>query len=370
MKIIFFCSYYSQYLDTFYKKNPQLYKCSYDDQLKALEKDHFGHWASYAEEFRKMGWDAQLIIPNCKPLQEAWAKENGFKPDNNWIYSIPIAQVRKFRPDIFYLSSMFEYYGEFLKSIKPYAKHIFGWINCELPKDLDLTNIELMLTSVPYFVDNFRKEGIKSEWLHSAFDPQILDLTGPAEKPDIDFSFIGSLTRAHRNRINIIKALIEHTPLQIFGTGVELIPDDRNIFKRLMSKNIYEKRTRPQVWGLEMYKTLQRSRITLNAHIDISREFIGNMRMYEATGMGTLLLTDGRNAPWKNFTDDEVVFYDSIDDAIEKANYYLVHEKERADIAKRGQLRTLTEYNYENTSRKLLSFFAQQIEERNLKVNS
>ncbi|NJO25182.1 MAG: glycosyltransferase family 1 protein [Bacteroidia bacterium] len=85
------------------------------------------------------------------------------------------------------------------------------------------------------------------------------------------------------------------------------------------------------------------------------------MRMYEATGAGTLLLTDGKNAPVKNFRDDEVAYYDTIEEAIEKADYYLRHEEKRVAIAEKGQQRTLSEYNYENSSRQLLHYFEQYL---------
>jgi spore maturation protein CgeB len=81
------------------------------------------------------------------------------------------------------------------------------------------------------------------------------------------------------------------------------------------------------------------------------------MRMYEATGMGTLLLTDGKTATHRVFSDDEVVYYTSLEDAVEKVKYFLEHTDERNAIAKRGQEKTIAEYNYEKSSIKLLEFF-------------
>jgi spore maturation protein CgeB len=252
---------------------------------------------------------------------------------------------------------MFEYYNGFLAEVKKHVKKIFGWINCVIPGDLKLNNIELLLTSLPHFVDDFRKAGVPSEMMRSAFDAQILTALGTKPKQDIDFSFVGNLTRFHKNRTALIKELMDRTDLVFFGSGIQCIPDTRSFFQRLTSKNIYQQRQRDSVWGLEMYRTLQRSKITFNSHIDVSKNIIGNMRMYEATGVGTLLLSDGKNAPDKNFNDDEVVYYDDINDAIEKVNYYLQHEGERAAIAARGQKRTLTEYSYENMSKQLIDFF-------------
>src|SRR5215212_6613573 len=151
MKVIFFCSYYDAYLANFYKENPNLLKQPYNDQMAALKMDHFGHWASYSDQFVKMGHDAELIIPNCKPLQKAWAKENNFKfDDERWNFSIALEQVKRKKPDIFYISSMFEYYNGFLGEVKKYSGKIFSWINCEVPKGLKLNYVDLLLTSVPY----------------------------------------------------------------------------------------------------------------------------------------------------------------------------------------------------------------------------
>jgi hypothetical protein len=330
--------------------------------MAALKHDHFGHWASYADEFVKLGVAAELIIPNCKPLQMAWAKENGIKfNEKEWNFAIPLEQVKRSKPDIFYISSMFEYYNGFLSEVKKHVKKIFGWINCVMPRALKLDNIEFLLTSLPHFVDDFRKAGIPSEMMRSAFDSQILSALGTTPKPDIDFSFVGNLTPFHKNRIALMKELMDKTGLVFFGNGIECIPDTRGFFQRITSKNIYQQRQNPPVWGLEMYRTLQRSRITFNSHIDVSKNIIGNMRMYEATGVGTLLLSDGKNAPDKNFTEDEVVYYDNVNDAIEKVNYYLQHENERAAIAAKGQKRTLTEYSYENMSKQLIHFFNQYL---------
>ena len=41
-----------------------------------------------------------------------------------------------------------------------------------------------------------------------------------------------------------------------------------------------------------MYQALRRSLITLNSHIDMVGREAGNARLFEATGVGTFLLTD------------------------------------------------------------------------------
>ena len=42
-----------------------------------------------------------------------------------------------------------------------------------------------------------------------------------------------------------------------------------------------------------MYNILSRSKISFNRHINVAENNANNMRLYEATGMGSLLLTAG-----------------------------------------------------------------------------
>jgi spore maturation protein CgeB len=73
------------------------------------------------------------------------------------------------------------------------------------------------------------------------------------------------------------------------------------------------------------------------------------MRLFEATGAGTCLLTDWKEN-LKDFfeLDKEVSVFKSNEECLEKILYLLEHEDERKAIAQAGQKRTLTEYSYNN----------------------
>ena len=356
MRVVFCSSYYPEYLDFFYRKNPRLVNAPYQEQMNALQTDFCGGWPSFTRNFNEIGADAKLIIPNCKPLQRAWAAENKINFTKDWSFRLPLEQVKKIRPDIFFISSMFDYYSEFLNEIKKMTPNVFGWISCQMPKGVKLGNLDLILTSLPYFVDNFRDQGIPSEFLHAAFDKEILNYIGNDKDPKIDFSFIGSFTGAHKNRINAVKSLLNKTPLVIYGTGIRHLSENRSFYQRLISSEAITKKYKGEVWGVDMFKILKNSKITFNNHIDVSNGYVGNMRMYEATGVGTLLLTDGKDASDRLFADNEVVFYDSPDDAAEKVHYYLNNEKERLEIAAKGQSKTLNNYTYEISARRMYEY--------------
>jgi spore maturation protein CgeB len=70
------------------------------------------------------------------------------------------------------------------------------------------------------------------------------------------------------------------------------------------------------------------------------------MRLFEATGMGAMLLTDEDSDIGLVFEPGvEVVTYSSYEDCVEKIRYFLEHESERERIALKGQERTFNDHS-------------------------
>src|SRR5436305_7970864 len=96
-----------------------------------------------------------------------------------------------------------------------------------------------------------------------------------------------------------------------------------------------------------MYQVLRRSRITLNSHIDLAGREAGNMRLFEATGVGTCLLTDFKDNLDTLFAPDtEVAVWRSIDDCLGLIDRLIGDDGGRAAIARAGQVRTLAQHTY------------------------
>jgi spore maturation protein CgeB len=92
-----------------------------------------------------------------------------------------------------------------------------------------------------------------------------------------------------------------------------------------------------------------RSKIGVNLHLSNVPRETGNMRMYEVPEHGAMLLCDkaGRDAHAQIFDPNrEAVFYDSIDDAIEKAEHYLKKADDRVAIARAGFDRVWKDYEW------------------------
>ena len=210
-----------------------------------------------------------------------------------------------------------------------------------------------MATSFPHFVERLRARGIDTEYLPLAFDHRVLDRI-PAQTRDVDISFVGGIhpPEVHRGGTALLERLAEELDMQSWG----YIRDSPRPDSPILSRH------HGPVWGLDMYRTLARSRITVNRHGDIAETFANNMRLFEATGVGALLLTESADNLAELFEPGrEVVAYDGPDDLIEKARHYVEHDDHRRRIAAAGQAATLERHTYERRVAQLAAMLAARV---------
>jgi spore maturation protein CgeB len=214
---------------------------------------------------------------------------------------------------------------------------LVGQIASELPEPAQLRPFDLVLTSFPHFVDRLRRLGPDAGYLRIGFDPRVLDHVDTRASRE-GVRFVGALGHGQHGRGNELLARASlRASIDFWGYGLDGWPDDSPVRRRY----------RGEAWGLDMYRVLAGAKIALNRHIDVAESYANNMRLYEATGMGALLLTDAKQNLGDLFAvGDEVVAYTDEDDLVERLHYYLEHEEERAAIAAAGQRRTMSRHLY------------------------
>ena len=367
MKILIVDTYYAAFLARFYAQQKGLSNADYQSQLQALINACFGTSDFYSRHLNELGCEAQDLVVNCVPLQKAWAKENKV-PLSQLAVSVPhrlfrvpvvgkilaglpglmevaVAQIKAAKPDVLYCQDLSFFPGEVLRELKQYVGLIVGQIACPLPPEPFIKGYDLILTSFPHFVDRLRGLGVKSEYFRIGFDERVLPLLGEVNK-DVNCSFVGGISRHHGGAIPLLEYLAEQTDMRIFGYGVN----------SLAATSPIRQRHGGEVWGLDMYRALARSRITLNRHINVAENNANNMRLYEATGVGAMLLTDRKDNLQELFDiGKEVVAYSSKEEAAELVRHYLDHPEEAEKIAQAGQTRTLREHTYRARMAELVS---------------
>lgn len=373
MHIALLDTYYPRFLVSHYSKHRGLNSQSYIEQRLHLMNQMFGTADYYSRHLNNMGHSVQDLIANCVPLQRSWAQENNVSYSafalklpqallripfiGTWLSVLPgliqitVEQVKATRPDVLYCQDLWFLTPQKLAELRPYVKLIVGQIASPMPPAAHLKSYDLIMTSFPHFVPRLRAMGVASEYFRIGFDTRVLEMLGGVER-DIDASFVGGISRHHGKALPMLEYLAHSTPIEFFGYGADSLSRSSPIVDRHHG----------EVWGLDMYKVLARSRITLNRHINVAENYANNMRLYEATGIGALLITDHKDNLGELFeVGKEVVAYSSPEEAAELIRYYIAHPEEARAIAHAGQDRTLREHTYQRRMEELVPVLEQYL---------
>jgi FkbM family methyltransferase len=333
---IFLNTYYRGFLDAVYAKGSVLSQTSYEMQKAAIQQEFFGDSDFYSEGLSQSGWTAVDLIVNCAPLQQTWAEENGMPTGCRGEVQIVIEQIRRIRPHVVYLQDLSWASHDFLSAIRPHTDLIVGQIASAVPPQAHLKGLDIIFSSFPHFVERFRGLGIASYYQPLAFDRRVLTAF-PVMKRSYPITFVGGLSPAHRKGTEFLERLSEIIPIDFWGYGADTLRPDSPI----------RSRHRGELWGRDMFLCLIQSRITLNRHIDVAENSANNMRLFEATGCGALLVTDYKDNLNELFEiGREVVAYRSPEECAALLKYYAAHPDEADAIARTGQARTLRDHSY------------------------
>lgn len=341
VQVFFF---YPAYLASFYQRNPTLADESYEVQRAALLNDGFYATHFFAEQLRRVGCDAHSLIGNCEPLQRAWAREHGtpFEPES-WHHTVLAAQVDALQPDILYLSDPINYDSRFVRSLKTRPSFVAGWRAAIIPPWSDFTEIDLILSSDPITPALALKHGARAtEHFLPGFPSWIAEAVR-AEPTMHDVVLCGQLTADHIKRIELVEQLSFYSK-----NTSDFIPAFFVHIAGNWNLQAAQSFIHPALWGMDLYRGLRRGKIGLNNVIDFARGEGGNMRQFEVTGCGSLLLTEEHPTLSSHFEPGrEVETYGSFEELVEKIAYYSSHDSEREEIARRGQERCLRDHSLE-----------------------
>lgn len=109
------------------------------------------------------------------------------------------------------------------------------------------------------------------------------------------------------------------------------------------------------VYGIKKCKIYNASRISVNLQNPVSQINGVSCRVFEILACGGFPLTENKKDLSLYFdVGSEIVAFDGIDDLKEKIRYYLEHNDEREEIARRGRERVLKEHTYKRRMEEML----------------
>ena len=366
MRIAILDPYYPRFLRAVYAADPRLERLPYAEQLDALLGTWFGTSDSYSHGFREAGHEAAEYVINCVPLQLAWARERQLRSllrhlPPRFSAQAPVLrlpavrsllshilqyQLEEFCPEVIYFQDLRFLPRRQLRELRRRGSLLVGQIASAAPSLERMMEFDLVVTSFPHYVTRYRAAGIDIEYLPLGFDERVL--------PQLESQGVHSSRLAERSRPVVFVgglnprrwragvAMLEHVvnagvEIEIYGYGAKSLARNSPILRRYHG----------ELWGLDMYRMFASARIVVNRHIEASEGYANNCRLYEATGVGALLLTESApNLSTLFEPGREIVSYDNPDDLVTKLVHLLDSEDERSSIARAGQRRTLAEHTY------------------------
>ncbi len=412
---------YMSAINNLYEDRPELKSASSEDQKNAFFAEHLIYSDSFKREMTKIGNDAYEILCNADRIQKAWARENGVRySEENWIRDILFAQIEKIRPDVIYIQGLSSDREGFLpdrgfRDQFPFVKLVVGYSGFTFDA-ARLEGIDLVISCIPFLQQYFAAQSVSSYLVYHGFDEAVLPRLEQRElRPEraYDIVFTGTSGVGHGySHSDRYWELVQ----MFLGTSIEGWPDDRVAgpqqalpkeikdrfaqelatlaekhspqqvaqFLRTALQDIYNTedpivplsalfpdRCHPPVYGLEMYDVLRQGKITHNRHTNAMGLVFGNIRLFEATGVGSCLLVNTADNVRDLFEPDaEIVTYASIDECIEKSRYLLEHEDERRSIAAAGQKRTLSDHTIQQRCAQIHQIVSQALRQIDASVNA
>lgn len=370
---------YPEFLRWLYHRTSGLAASSFEAQLKARNESLFGVADFYSKNLGRLGHTAWEVHANNEIMQRRWAAEHRVaispsarsrhpvnrlssaarrlarklmppkigeaiwkKPPQPaetepWIYEVLNAQIERFQPDVILNHDMRTIEPAFLRSMRRGNRSIVGQhAATKLPSEWNWSGYDLVLSSFPPTLQWCEARGLKSCLFRLAFEPGVLERL-PSEPRSIGASFIGSLQVIHSTRTAWLEELCAKFAIDVWSPDSRMLRRTSPILRRF----------RGSVWGDEMYRILHQSRVTLNHHGNVEPGYANNMRLYEATGAGSLLLTDWKSNLAEMFEPSvEVAAYHSTEECGEMIERFSKDTAEAERIAAAGQARTLRDHTY------------------------
>ncbi len=338
--------FYEAYLEEFYAKRPNIHLTPFAAQMQELHDDGFSNAHIITPYLQKLGIETQFVVANALPTQAKWMSEHGFQniDATHWMHQIAKHQVDTFKPDILYLSHPIEFDERFLQQLNWKPRFIMGFRAAPIPPGCNFSNFDLMLSTLPCILDECREQGVPHlEYYRPGFPNLVLEQL-KEDKEEVDVVFSGQWTSHHEHRNHIItevaryhEAHPDHFSLKYYVANIGNLPLPDAVVRVNHGAR----------WALDMYKALRSARMNINAMIGLGGG-CANMRLFEATGVGSMVLQEDRYDVDEFFRrGSELETFESPDDLIEKIIQYKNSPEKRQAIAQAGQARCLKDHSME-----------------------
>ena len=403
MKVLITVSPYKYHANKIYREKPELVHLDVVSQTEYLKNRLASSFEFWSREFINYGWDSNLVFPGIEQFQKAWLKEfrPGFIPNKNLKEESLLEQIIFYKPTLLFILDLDLITPSFISKVRDTSKHtqlIATWYGAPIPNEKNLKCCDLVFTNSKDLRWKLKNIGVNAHFIFHAFESSILNnLNNNQESRKLDFAFIGTINRdkfTHLERSKTIELLAQETNLKIWSEldipklydkvrllyiakRFDLCQFFQNLhlfrwllfvppFKRWSDlsvrpnlneyfSNILYQRLNTPVFGDEMLMLLNQCKLVFNGHSTHTGVNSVNMRLFEASGMGTCQLVDARSIISEYFEPGkEIVTYSSRSEALSKSKELINNPSLCAKIGKSAQAKTLKNFTTQHQVCKII----------------
>jgi hypothetical protein len=328
MKIMQICSFNKQYLNLFYGKEQK--DGDYIYLFNELYATGYKANRDWAGELSKMGWDTLKWVSNARPAINAYRKAKGMRecimPDDE--LAALIMAINEYEPDVLLIDDVVRHNGAFLSRLGKKPKLTVGYVAYNFPA-MDLKGYDLVISHIQGCLDRALLCGVTAvHKIYAGFPTEMY--TGKKLKKAHDVVFSGQITGAHTRRNKLLEDIAGNPKASSLNLGLYLSCNG-------VTPQILHDANKGQVWGRDMYSAISDGYVGINAETDFAAGSPGNMRIFDITGMGGVLLTEYQNGIEEFFkVGVEIDTFTNAEELVDKALYYKNNKEAQTRMANAG----------------------------------
>lgn len=340
MRVLQFTKAYHAYIKDFDRRHPSAGTLGYERRHRLMLEDGFLAIHVLGPAYVP-GSDVKFVVENDSKAQSLWAQEKGMSSRDP--FDILLAQIEEHRAEVIYTLNATPFAGAFLKRLPGCVKHSVCW-HASPTRGVDLSGYSLRVCNFPNFLSEWESNGLRCAWFDPAYDPAMAGHAANEDRP-IDIAFAGQFSAHHSERNQFLERVAGfagkyNARFALLHPRWKPILDVR-VIRRIPTFIPYLPRAlRPisqaAVYGVGMYELFGKSKIVINAAIDVAGGFRGNMRCFEAMGCGACMLSDSGSYPSGFKPGEQFETFANPTEACERIEALLSSPDRRRAMARRG----------------------------------
>lgn len=308
--------------------NTQVFYLDEDVYLEKATRYYYGNFSSFLRYYHKF---RNLVSVVSVPFAERILEKH----------------IKTFKPDVLFIRETINIRSSFWKKFTNNML-LISRIECLMGEEWSPRVFDLIYTNIESYKEYFKTLKIPVISNSNGFDHRILDKVKIDKNKRYDVTFIGGLgTPLFERRTMMFEEILQHNHdrFSFYWWGDKIGNDFEKKFP-LLTK-CYMGFT----GGIEMFQIYADSKIVINDYGDDAGNVAVNMRIFEAMGIGTVLLTRNSNslATWHEY----IQTFNNPEECFERIVFLLDNMNVREQIAKKGQSYILENYDYKKLMKEL-----------------